>query len=204
VPDDVDNCPTTSNADQQDSDSNGVGDACEPPPPPPPPPPPCSWPASGGSAATFPTAPRFGEIFVSSITGAEPNLVIGGAGRPVYTGAATIVRRNTDLLPLWILRAGMIVEIFGSWDSTRIDAAEINLSRNTLDVTAEGQATLVIGEYPEVRFVVGTGQFLANEWTKFSGSPCDLLVEGAVLRVRGVRMADGVTVLATYIEAIVE
>ncbi len=53
-----------------------------------------------------------------------------------------------------------------------------------------------------MRFVVGTNQILANAWTKFSASPCDLLVEGASLRVRGVRMADGVTVLATYVERI--
>lgn len=171
--------------------------------PPPPPPPACSWPSASEEPGAFPMAPRFGEIFLTSLSGTEPDLVLGGAGRPVYTSSTTIVRRNNDLLPFWILRPGIVVEIFGTWDSTRIDAAEVNLSRNTLDVNAEGEATLVAGDYPEVRFVVGTSQFLANEWTRFSGSPCDLLVEGAVLRVRGVRMADGVTVLATFVEPVV-
>ena len=32
IPDRLDNCPTTANADQADSDGNGVGDVCEPPP----------------------------------------------------------------------------------------------------------------------------------------------------------------------------
>ncbi|MBI3626651.1 PKD domain-containing protein [Candidatus Uhrbacteria bacterium] len=37
ITDDKDNCPLAANADQRDSDANGVGDVCEPPPPPPPP-----------------------------------------------------------------------------------------------------------------------------------------------------------------------
>ena len=63
---------------------------------------------------------------------------------------------------------------------------------------------LVAGSDAEVRFVVGTQAFLANEWTKFSASPCDILADGATVRLRGVRMTDGVTVLATYIEALTQ
>lgn len=173
-------------------------------PPAPPAPPSCAWPTPDGTGTTTSGTPRFGEIYLSAMTGTAPDLVLSGAGRPVYTTASTIVRRNDDLLPFWILRPGLIVEIFGTWTSTRIDAAEVNLSRNTLDVNAEGPASLVIGDYPEVRFVVGTQAFLANEWTKFSGSPCDILVDGATVRLRGVRMTDGVTVLVTYIEALTQ
>jgi hypothetical protein len=186
--------------DPADSRDDGSGDV----PPPPPPPPSCSWPVSDGTGGAYPAAPRFGEMYLSSMAGTEPDFVLSGAGRPVYTSGATIVRRNADLLPFWILRPSMIVEIFGTWDSTRIDAAEVNLSRATFDVNVEGSASLVIGEYPEAHFVVGTEAFLANEWTKFSGSPCDVLVEGATLRLRGVRMADGVTALATYVERIAQ
>ncbi len=188
--------------------SGPSGGSEEPPAPPAPPsaPPWCSWSANSDPAGPFPTAPRFGEIYLSSATGTEPDLVLNTIStyRTVSTSAATIVRRGNDLLPLSILRPAMIIEIFGTVTATAIDVAEINLSRADLDVTAEGQLSLVTGSDAEVRFVVGTQAFLANEWTKFSGSPCDILVDGATVRLRGVRMADGVTVLATYIEALTQ
>jgi len=184
------------------SDSSDTGGGEEPPPPPAPAW--CSMPTNDGPSGPFPTAEKFGEIYLSSTSGTEPDLVLNTIStyRVVTTSAATIVRRNNDLLPLSILRPRLVLELFGTVTATAIDVAEINLSRSALDVFAEGQFSELIAGDTEVRFVVGTTSFLANEWTKFSGSPCEVLVEGATLRLRGVRMADGVTALATYIELI--
>lgn len=184
-------------------------DAGEPPPPPPPedppppPPPACGWPADGPTAGEPGPSSINMEIVIGSIAGGTPNLDIAGGGRLFHTNSGTIVKRLDDGLPLEILRTNLIVRMFGNQrPDISIDVTEIQITRATLDVAAEGGATGVTGDFPEVRFTIGTTPFVANTWTRFSASACDLLVEGRALKVRGVRMADGVTVLATYVEAV--
>jgi hypothetical protein len=72
IPDASDNCPSVSNADQQDSNGDGVGDACTPPPP------------GNGPVATTPKLslrvkgkPRIGRRSCIKVTATDP------AGQPV-------------------------------------------------------------------------------------------------------------------------
>ena len=95
----------------------------------------------------------------------------------------------------------LVTRMFGTQrPDVSIDVQEIHITRSTLDRSAEGEVTGVTGSHPEVRFMVGDMSFLASEWTRFAVSGCDALVPGQQLRVRGVLMTDGVTVLATYVE----
>ncbi|HUF49128.1 MAG TPA: DUF5666 domain-containing protein, partial [Vicinamibacterales bacterium] len=172
-------------------------------PPPPPPPPPCSWPAEGPTAGEPAPSTINIEIVIGSIAGGSPDLDIQGGGRLFHTNSTTIVKRLDDLLPLDILRTNLVVRMFGTQrPDVSVDVTEIQITRNTLDVDADGEAADVTGGYPEARFTIGTTTFLANDWTRFSGSPCDALVNGTRLKVRGVRMVDGVTVLATFVEIV--
>ncbi len=95
-----DNCPYTVNADQADTDSDGVGDLCDtdlgpiPPPPPPPPPPPGV--RCGGREVTVDLAkgesPTAGPDVIEGTTGADIINGLGGDDLICSRGGADVVR----------------------------------------------------------------------------------------------------------------
>jgi len=164
-------------------------------------PPACSWPDGGGGNGEVNPSTLNIEVIITTVSGASPTMTVVGGNRTFLTTAATKLRRNDDWLPLDILRPNLIARFYGNQLSNiSIDTTEIVITRNTLDVALEGAVGTVTGAYPSAQFTIDTTTFVANDWTKFATPACDALTAGAVLRVRGVRMIDNVTVLATAVE----
>lgn len=183
--------------DPGDPDVPGDGGGGEPPPPV------CSWPEGGGGSGEVNPSTLNLEVIITSVSGAPPTLTIVGGNRTFHATAATKLRRNDDWLPLDILRPNLIARFYGNQlPDTSIDTTEIVITRNTIDVAMEGAVVTVSGGYPSAGFTIDTTTFVANDWTKFATPACDALTPGAGLRVRGVRMIDNVTVLATAVERI--
>jgi hypothetical protein len=166
-------------------------------------PPACSWPDGGGGGGDVNPSTLNIEVIITTVSGSSPTMTVVGGNRTFRTTAATRLRRNDDWLPLEILRPNLIARFYGNQlADISIDTTEIIITRNTLDVAMEGAVVAVTGEYPSAQFTIDTTTFVANDWTKFATPACDALTVGAGLRVRGVRMIDGVSVLATAVERI--
>jgi hypothetical protein len=116
VPDDWDNCPGIWNADQADSDGNGIGDACDAPPPPPPPPPPpaCSYAVSPMSTSV---GPESGVVSFEVMTAEGCGWGASGSSNFLY-----LVDSSGGVGPGWVSYA---VDNYTAYDQARWAAVEI-------------------------------------------------------------------------------
>lgn len=167
------------------------------------PPPVCTW-TQGDAGEPGESGFSF-EVIINSLTGTPPDLHLT-VGRNVFTHEGTFLSRLGHRLPLDVLRSGLIVRILGNLrsDNVTLDAQEIILTRDTIDASVEGAVAGLGGTFPDMSLSIDGVPIITTPWTAFTPGPCDALVDGTHLRVTGVRLADGVTVVATTVELVVE
>jgi hypothetical protein len=141
--------------------------------------------------------------YLFAVDGVAPDLTLNASGRLVHTDAGTLLTRLGAFLPLTVLRPAIIVTAQGFVQpDTSINAVSLTIDRDTLDVDVEGAIAGLGGTYPDMQFTIDGTPMVTHAYTHYQPGPCEALVEGGAVHVRGVKMPDDVTVLVTGLDVV--